>query len=147
VIFPYPAPHRSLTKHPRVNVAATQPWIIQPRPHRQQQRQHDTAEERALIGAAYFLVHLACVGRRSDAHVLGGDDSNSTWGKRWEDDVDLGEDEECRGREVLSWSLRIFFTDILPFNVVCHINHYSVFNVFKLPSSLYIPLVDASAWL
>ena len=57
-----------------------------------------------------------------------GDVSNSTWGKRRENDV--SEDEECRGREVLSWSLRIFFTDILSFNVVCHINHYSVSYVF-----------------
>ena len=49
-----------------------------------------------------------------------------------------------RGVELISTHS---ITDILPFNVVCHINHYSVFNVFKLPSSLYIPLVDASAWL
>ena len=112
MIIPHPAPHRSPTKHPRVNVTATQPWITQPRPHPQQQRQHDTAEERALIGAAYFLVHLACVGRRRDPHVL-GEMILIRLGERggrmmwiWVRMKSVG-DDLLGGREVPSWSLRI----------------------------------------
>ena len=49
--------------------------------------------------------------------VFWGDDSNSTWGKRRENDVDSSEDEDCKGwfawgREVLSRSLRILLQTI-----------------------------------
>ena len=65
-------------------------------------------------------------------------------------------DDLLGGREVLSWSLRIllqaFFRSLWFFISIITLYHMFSFqgitcNAFKLPSSLYISLVDASAWL